>query len=169
MKNTKRTVISALLVSLSLALFAIELLIPPFPFCPAAKIGLANIVTLYMLSCRNNFKICDVFLVLISRCILSALITGRLMSVAFSLSGGIAAILIMILVRNILSEKNIVAMSISGAVFHNLSQVIVAVCIYGTFSAFYYIPSLFIAGVVCGILTGLCVKLIVKANIINKI
>jgi heptaprenyl diphosphate synthase len=91
------------------------------------------------------------------------------MSVAFSLSGGIAAILIMILVRNILSEKNIVAMSISGAVFHNLSQIIVAVCIYGTFSAFYYIPSLFIAGVVCGILTGLCVKLIVKANIINKI
>ena len=59
MKNTKRTVISALLVSLSLALFAIELLIPPFPFCPAAKIGLANIVSLYMLSCRNNFKICD--------------------------------------------------------------------------------------------------------------
>ena len=98
MNNTKKTVISALLVSLSLALFAIELLIPPFPFCPAAKIGLANIVTLFMLSCRKNFKISDVFLVLISRCVLSALITGRLMSVAFSLSGGIAAIIIMIFI-----------------------------------------------------------------------
>lgn len=168
MNKTKRIVYSALLVSLSLALFSVELLIPPFPFCPSAKIGLANIVTLYMLANKKRFYIRDIFLVLVSRCLLSALITGRLMSVIFSLAGGLAALFVMLLIRRLMSEKNIISMSISGAVFHNLAQILVAVLIYGTFSALYYIPSLFIAGVLCGILTGLCVKTINKINFINK-
>lgn len=168
MNKTKRIVFSALLVSLSLALFSVELLIPPFPFCPSAKIGLANIVTLYMLANKKRFYIRDIFLVMVSRCLLSALITGRLMSVIFSLAGGLAALFVMLLIRRLMSEKNIISMSISGAVFHNLAQILVAVLIYGTFSALYYIPSLFIAGVLCGILTGLCVKTINKINFINK-
>ena len=52
MNKTRRIIVCALLTTVSLALFAVELLIPPFPFCPGAKIGLANIVTLYMLA--NN-------------------------------------------------------------------------------------------------------------------
>ncbi len=169
MKKTKRLIICALLSSVSLSLFAIELLIPPFPFCPAAKIGLANIVNLYMLTNKKTFRNGDVFMVLICRCILSALVTGRLMSVLFSLSGGIAAITAMLLVRRMFSEKNVVCISIMGAVFHNLTQITVAVLIYGVFSAFYYIPSMFLAGVLCGILTGLCVKLINKNNLNKRI
>ena len=165
MKKTRRIIFCALLSAVSLALFAVELLIPPFPFCPAAKIGIANIVVLFMLTNKKLFTVSDVFLVLIVRCILSALITGRLMSVIFSLAGGLSAILIMLVMRHCLSEKNIVSISISGAVFHNIAQILVAVCVYGTFSAFYFIPSLFVAGVLCGILTGLCVRFVNRLNL----
>lgn len=165
MKNTNRLIICALLSSVSLALFAVELLIPPFPFCPAAKIGLANVVNLFMLTNSKSFRTGDVFMVLVCRCVLAALVTGRFMSVLFSLSGGIAAVVAMLAVRFLLGEKNVVCISIAGAVFHNLVQILVAVLIYGVFSAFYYIPSMFIAGVLCGVLTGLCVKFINRINI----
>ena len=169
MKKTKRIIVCALLTTISLALFTVELLIPSFPFCTGAKICLANIITLFMLCNTNYFRVADCFSVLASRCLLSALLTGRILSVAFSLSGGAASILAMLFVRKIISEKNVVCISISGAVFHNLAQIFVAVCIYGTFSALYYIPSLFIIGVLCGVLTGLCVKIINKSDICRNI
>lgn len=154
-----------LLTAVSLALFSVELLIPAFPFCPGAKIGLANIVTLFMLTNKKVFKVSDCLLVLISRCFLSALLTGRMISIAFSLVGGIAALFSMLLINLILSSKSAISMSITGAVFHNLAQVLIAICIYGTFSAIYYIPSLFLVGVLCGALTGLCVCFINKINL----
>lgn len=160
----KRLTISALLVAFSLALFAIEMLIPPFPFAPSAKIGLANIVTLFMISNKKLFNVSDCFLVLISRCILGAFLTGRLMSVVFSLLGGISAILSMLIMRKLLSEKNVISMSISGAVFHNIGQMLTALCFYGTFSVIYYLPALFLTGVLSGILTGLCVVLVNKSK-----
>ncbi len=165
MKNTKRIITCALLTAVSLALFCVELLIPSFPFCPGAKIGLANVITLFMLTNKTIFRKRDCILVLISRCMLSALLTGRMVSVLFGLSGGIVALAVMTFIRFIFDEKHVLLMSISGAVFHNLGQVVVAISIYGTFSIFYYIPSLFLIGILCGSITGLCVVFINKANL----
>lgn len=168
MKIHKITLL-ALLTALSLALFAVELLIPAFPFCPMAKIGLANTVALFMLTNPKKFFICDIFIVTIARCLLAALVTGRMMSILFSLLGGVGSVVIMFLLRCFLSEKFVVLISISGAITHNLVQIGVAVLIYGTMSAFYYIPSLFIAGVINGSLIGMCVYLLNKNKFIKKI
>ncbi len=165
MKKTRRLVICSLLTTFSLALFVVELFIPSFPFCPGAKIGLANIIILFMVSNNSFFRAGDCFLVLISRCLLSALLTGRMVAVVFSLSGGILSLIAMTIVRRILRGHNTICVSISGAVCHNIAQIMVAVGVYGTFSAFYYIPSLFLAGVICGVLTGLCVELINKSGL----
>ena len=168
MNKTRRIVASALLTALSLALFSLELLIPPFPFCPGAKVGLANIVTLYMIINGGYFKKTDIFCVLTARCVLAAVITGRLTSIFFSFFGGIAAFLSMLAIRRFLSEKNVIAISITGAFFHNLMQIAVSVFMYGTYSVFYLIPSLSVVGILCGILTGLCVKFINKLKLHNK-
>ncbi len=161
--------VSALMVALSLSLFAVELLIPPFPFAPSAKIGLANIVTLFMITNRKFFKTRDCLMVLICRCTLASLITGRVLSVLFSLAGGISALFAMHFTYIFFNKKYTVAVSITGAVVHNLVQIAVAVCIYGTFSALYYIPALFLSGIICGALTGLCVKIMNKNKLCNKI
>lgn len=166
--NIKRITASALLTALSLAFFSIELLMPPFPFCPAAKIGLANTISLFMITNPKRFKLAEVFTVVILRCILASLVTGRLMSVLFSLCGGAIAVLVMFATRFFLGRENVVIISVAGAIFHNLTQIFIAVLIYGTMSAFYYIPSLFIAGVISGALIGLCVRLLNKNGFINK-
>ena len=164
----KKIVTSALLAALSLALFSIELLFPSFPFCPAAKIGLANSVSLFMITNPKRFNLCEVFTVVVVRCLLSAFLTGRLLSILFSLCSGIISVIAMLAIRIFLGKNNVVIISIVGAIFHNLAQILVAVLIYGTMSAFYYIPSMFIAGVLSGSLIGICVRLLNKNGFINK-
>lgn len=162
----KKIVLLSVLTAFSLALFALELLIPAFPLCPAAKIGLSNIIILFMLSRRNIFRTPDCFLVLVARCLLSAIVTGRLTSVFFSLGGGLAALLVMILMRR-LTNNTLMVVSISGAVFHNVGQTLVAILFYGVFSVFYMMPVFFLAGVLCGALTGACVLLINRNKALN--
>lgn len=164
-----RITILSVFVAISLAFFSLELLIPPFTFLPGAKIGLANVVTLFMLTNGDFFRPGDCFLVLISRCILSALLSGRLLSVCFSLFGGISAMVAMMVSRKVFGEKSVVLISIIGAVFHNLTQILIAVLIYGTFSALYYIPSLLIVGILSGTVIGLCVLMINKMKILRSI
>lgn len=165
--SIRKIVLLSVLTAFSLALFALELLIPAFPFCPAAKIGLSNIIILFMLSKRTIFSIPDCFLVLVARCLLSALVTGRLTSVFFSLGGGILALLTMILMRK-LTSGTVMIISISGAVFHNVGQTLVALMFYGVLSVFYMIPVFFLAGVLCGALTGACVLLINRNKSLNN-
>ncbi len=159
-KGVNRITISAILVAFALSLFAIELLLPPFPFCPSAKIGLSNIVTLFMVTNRHFFKASDCFLVLVTRCLLSAIVTGRIMSVIFSLTGGLLALVTMLIIARLAGFRSSVLVSISGSVIHNIAQMGVAILIYGTFSAVYYLPALFLTGVASGIITGLCVSLV---------
>lgn len=165
--SIRKLTILSLLTALSLALFSIELVIPPFPFSPSSKIGLANTVTLFMITKDSIFCRKDCFFVMLSRCILGALITGRLLSVLFSLTGGIVSMLFMFLARKILGSDSVVLISVTGAIFHNVSQMITAVCIYGVFSSFYYLPVLLVTGILSGIITGMCVKFINKSDFIK--
>ena len=163
----RKTVLLALLTAAALGLFTVELLIPTFPLCPAAKIGLANTVTLFMLSKGKIFTPADCFLVLVARCLISALVTGRLMSVLFSFCGGFLALAAMLLARKIL-RKGIVAISITGAVFHNIGQTLAGIFFYGVFSVLYMLPAFFAAGMLSGTVTGLCIFLINKNKSFEK-
>ena len=47
---------------------------------------------------------------------------------------------------------------IAGACFHNAGQIIAASIVFSTVKIVYYLPFLFVSGVVTGIVTGLIVK-----------
>lgn len=159
MKNTAgKVVLLAVLTGISLGLFTIELLIPPFPFCPAAKIGLANVVTLFMLMHDRLFRASDCFLVLFARCILAAVVIGRLTAILFSLAGGITALFAMVLFKKAFNYEIIV--SIGGALAHNIGQILVSLIFYGVFSIFYMLPAFMLSGILSGALTGALVMLI---------
>lgn len=163
----RKTVLLSLLTAAALGLFTVELLIPSFPLCPAAKIGLANTVTLFMLSKDKLFTSADCFLVLVARCIISALITGRLMSVLFSFCGSFLALAAMLAARKIIG-RGIVAISITGAVFHNIGQTLAGIVFYGIFSVLYMLPAFFAAGILSGTVTGLCIFFINKNKSLEK-
>ena len=152
MKNVaKRTATITVLVALALAISVAENWIPlAFIPVPGVKLGLANIVTLFAL-CFLNFK--DALTVLILRCVLASLFGGGVTALAFSITGGIFALIIMFILLK--SDKfSLAGISIAGAAMHSVGQIIASFFMLSTFSVIFYLPFLLIASIFTGALTG---------------
>ena len=159
LSNTKKIVFIGLLISMSLVLSYFERFIPlPFAF-PGVKLGLANAVTLtalYLLNFRGTFT-----LVLV-RILMNAMFIGNFMSFWYSLSGGLLSFLIMYLcVRFFGKNLSTVGISVAGAFFHNIGQLLVVAIVTGSFAvAFSYLPILTVSALITGLLIGITVKLL---------
>ena len=160
MKNTaKRTALIAVLVALALAISVAENWIPlAFIPVPGVKLGLSNIVTLFAL-----YFLCfrDAFTVLILRCVLASLFGSGITALAFSVTGGIFALVTMFLLLK--SDKfSLAGVSIAGAAMHSVGQIIASFFMLGTFSVIFYLPFLLIASIFTGALTGTISHLLFK-------
>ena len=178
MKNNskiKKLAFMAVLLCAALIIFIIEAQIPlPVPI-PGVKPGLSNAVILFALfynhagkkresnsrynrlSLPYNIKLSnfDVFLILVGRIILSAFFTGRVITFAFSLCGGLTAFFAMLIMKKFVNNRQIWVCGAVGAVFHNIGQIIIAIFITGTPAIIAYLPVLIIAGIITGVFTGL--------------
>lgn len=148
-----RLAVLALLTTLSLAVYAIESAIPPLVPIPGIKLGLANIITLVILS-NGSGK--DALLVLFVRILLSSLCFGQAVSLLYSLAGGLLCFLAMWLANRALQGHCLFLTSIFGAIFHNLGQIGIALLLTQTPGVLAYLPFLAISGIVTGLFTGLC-------------
>lgn len=150
--NTKRLVTLSIFLSISIVLSIVESFIPAIPI-PGAKLGLANIMTLVILSLYGEK---DAFVIVILRILLVGLLRGTLGSPAFflSLSGGLVAYAFMVVFLK-LKVFSMVSVSIMGALGHSLGQIIMAIIILSTPQLIYYLPWLFILSLVTGIFNGL--------------
>lgn len=154
MKNTSRMVYISLLVAQALVLYIFESMIPVPFITPGAKLGLANLITVIALYTLGNNK--QVFLVIILRLILSTMLGGNLSSFMYSASGAILSYLIMIFSKNIGKDNlSIIGVSASGAVFHNIGQLLIASAIVRNINVMLYLPVLSIAGIGTGIFIGI--------------
>lgn len=151
--KTKRIATYGLLISLAFVLSYLETLIPVAAlgfFVPGMKIGLANIVVmvaLYSLGAR------DAFILSMVRIFLVSLTFGNTVALAYSLSGGIMSYLVMLLLKKT-NLFSITAVSISGGIFHNLGQVLMAAWILQTAGVLAELPLLFVSGAVTGVFIG---------------
>ncbi len=154
MKNTSRMVYISLLVAQALVLYIFESMIPVPFITPGAKLGLANLITVIALYTLGNNK--QVFLVIILRLILSTMLGGNLSSFMYSASGAILSYLIMVFSKNIGKDNlSIIGVSASGAVFHNIGQLLIASAIVRNINVMLYLPVLSIAGIGTGIFIGI--------------
>ena len=113
--QTRRLTRLAMLAVIALTIFIIELRIPnPFPI-PGVKLGLANIVTVYAVyRCRAG----ETLLILLTRILLGALFAGNIMSLLYSMAGGMLCFVGMLFLRRGIPERRMVLASIAGAVLH---------------------------------------------------
>ena len=164
MTKTKRLCTLALSVALALLLSFVEHQIPPLVAVPGVKIGLANLVTVFLLYALSPK---DAFCVSILRVLLSSLLFGSLVSMIYALSGALLSFFVMLLFKKIdvFSELGV---SVLGGVFHNIGQIISAIFVLGTASIAYYLPVLLISGVLSGTVIGIISGLIIK-RLKNKI
>lgn len=153
MKNTRKMMYMSLLVAMALVLHVFEGMIPVPFITPGAKLGLANIITviaLYTLSYKETF------LVILLRMVLAVMFGGGISRLLYSLGGAILSYLAMIFIKEIgKGHVSIIGVSATGAVFHNVGQLIVSSLIVQTFGVMLYLPIMTIAGVGTGIFVGI--------------
>ncbi len=147
----KKLTFLAVAVALAMILSFIESQIPPLVAIPGMKIGLSNMVTVFLLYTLGAKPALSVSII---RVLLSALIFGSFVSMLYSLSGALLSFLIMIAFKkiNLFSQIGVSAL---GGVFHNIGQVICASFVMGTSTIFVYLPALLVVGVVSGALIGI--------------
>jgi len=147
----------SILLSLSVALNVIEASIPLLNgFIPGLKIGLANIVTLFVIY-KFNFK--DALYLGILRVLLVGMLRTGIFSTTFffSLSGVVLSVIFMTLGKKYIN-LSIIGVSILGSIGHCIGQVITAIIILQNNAMFYYLPWLLIFSIPTGILVGLIGK-----------
>ena len=154
---TTCAVLSALALALSYmeSFFPLVLLIP----LPGVKLGLANIVTVYALYSLGAASALSILLV---RCFLGALFAGNASALIFSLFGGLASMLVMIVLRK-LPRLSLYGVSIGGAAAHNAGQIAAAMLTLGNTAPLAYLPFLLLVSLFTGTLTGFISSLLVRA------
>ena len=155
---TRRIPLFGLMIAIATILFSVESLIPiPFPWF---RIGLANIITLLVLK-RWGFRYA--IAVLILRILIGSMLIGKLFQPAFflSLTGGLASLVVMSLsIRLYPKYIGLIGVSVSGAVSHNLVQVVLTYIVYIRHrNIFSFIPFYIFAAIATGCIIGLVVIL----------
>ena len=132
-----------------------ESFLPVIPVV-GAKLGLANIMTLVILSLYGER---DAFVIVILRVLLVGLLRGSLGNPGFflSLGGGLTAYLMMVIFMR-LKVFSIISVSVMGSLGHSVGQIVVAIIILSTNELLYYFPFLFIIAIPTGIFTGSVAK-----------
>lgn len=160
MKNTRKLIFMALLLSISLVLHYIEGFIPvPIP-APGVKLGLANIITMVTIVL---FGFRETFVLVILRSFMGAVFGGVISSFFFSIAGGVLSAIIMYLLYHYYKDYfSLMGISIVGAIFHNIGQLLVASALVSNFGIFIYLPILMLSGIITGYFVGLTSKYIVR-------
>ena len=160
MKNHTKTLTTlAIAVSLAMILSYIEFLLPPiFSAVPGIKLGLANIVVIFLLYRMNTACALGVSFV---RVCLSALLFGTALTFAYSLAGAVLSFFAMLLLKKCRLFST-VGVSIAGGVMHNLGQILMAAVLLGTREIIYYMAVLAVTGTLAGVLVGLVSALVIK-------
>ncbi len=157
--TVKRLTTCALLTAVALTIFIVELQIPTLAPIPGVKLGLANIVTVYAMFAVGAG---DTAAILLSRIVLGSLFSGNMMTILYSLTGGVFCYVVMLLMRRIVTERQIWVCSVMGAIAHNMGQICAAMLVTGTPQLIAYLPVLMISGVLAGLLTGIAAQLLVN-------
>lgn len=157
-RKVKKLTICSVFTALALILSYVESLVPTFFAIPGIKLGLANlviIVALYILGTK------EAILINLVRILLSSVLFGNGVGLAYSIAGAALSLLVMIFLKR--SKKvSKITVSICGGVFHNIGQILVAVILVGNNGILWYLAILWVAGIVSGAMIGLLSGLVIK-------
>lgn len=159
--DNKKIAKLAMLLSISVVLGLIESFIPFFNgTIPGIKLGLANIVVVF---CIYEMSFKDALYISILRVILIGILRTGLFSISFffSLFGALFSLIAMYFSKKY-TNMSIVGVSVVGAIFHSVGQIIIACLFLSNINIFYYLPILLISSIVTGVIVGSISDRIIK-------
>lgn len=157
-----------MLSALALALSFLESLIPFQPGLPGIKLGLANLVIVFAL---YRMDVHSALLINTVRILLSSLLFSGLFGLLYSAAGAAASLAAMTLLLQINRKReqagksilfSIFGVSMTGGVFHNLGQLLVAILFLSSLNLIFYLPVMIISGIVMGLINGMIARLLLQ-------
>lgn len=149
----------AMLTAIALTIFMVEAQIPALVPVPGVKLGLSNIVTVFAVFVMGPKEAASILFV---RIFLGAVFAGNFSTIFYSAAGGALAIVVTILLRKVLTEKQLWVTGVMGAIAHSAGQMAMAVAITQTVGLVAYLPMMIICSIITGLFTGLCAQLLVN-------
>ncbi|MDE6760547.1 MAG: Gx transporter family protein [Lachnospiraceae bacterium] len=156
--NTRKITEFGLLLAVSLVLAYFESLLPVMIAVPGVKLGIANIVTMLILY-RWGMKQAFFFMTL--RIVMAGFLFSGITGILYSFAGGVFCIIAMSVMKKI-SFFSKMGVSMAGAVFHNLGQILIAVIVMENAHILYYFPVLCLTGLISGFAVGYISTLLIK-------
>ena len=157
MKTRKITTLG-LSVALALILSYVESLLPPLMAVPGVKVGLPNIVILFLLW-RYGWK--EAAAVSGLRLLLTAALFTGFAAFFYGLSGAVLSLLGSALLKRS-GRFSPLGVSAAGGVLHNLGQIALAALVLDSGYIFAYLPVLLLSGTAAGALVGLLAGLLIR-------
>lgn len=156
--NSRRIAYLGLFTALAVLMGYIEMLLPDGMGIPGFKLGLCNIVIVYVL---YAFGAGNALLVSAARILVIGFLFGNLYSILYSLSGTLMALLFMTILKKsgCFSPAGV---SSAGGAAHNTGQLICACALVPGIPFRGYLPPLLAAGCAAGFINGLIVLVIMK-------
>ncbi len=156
--KTKKVAFLGLSIALAMILSFVESQIPALVAIPGIKVGLPNLVMVFLLY-KVGWK--ETVIVSIIRVVLVSMLFGNVQTMAFGIAGAALSLTGMIILKK-LNFFSCIAISVVGGVLHNVGQIIMACLITETAQIAYYLPVLLISGTVAGVVIGLIGGMLVK-------
>lgn len=157
--SVRRLTRLALLTAVALSIHVLEGLLPPVVPIPGAKLGLANVITLYAMFTVGPV---DTLWVLLSRILLGGIFSGRATTLVYSLAGGLLCYAVTCLLRKGLPRRQLWVAGVLGGICHNVGQLAAAVAVTRTPALAVYLPWLLLCGMAAGLFTGLCARFLLE-------
>jgi len=165
--STGRLTLLAMLLCLAVVIGYVENSIPVVFAVPGVKLGLANVIVLFVL---YKFRPGEAFVLVLLKCFLTSVFAASFTALAYSLCGSLLSFAAMlVLVKMSKGFFSTVGVSVIGAVCHNLGQITAASLILGSFFVVAYLPVLLISGVITGALVGIIVKILLRNAALSKL
>lgn len=160
-KSIRKLCYLSLFCAIAIVLSYIETLVPFYLGIPGAKIG--SLLMLLPLRCFYVLVFKEALIVLLLRIMIVAMAFTNLYTFLYSLAGGILSLFIMFIFNKIKLFSHLI-ISIMGGVFHNIGQLLVAMCFFNSSVFIYYLPYLMLFGILSGIGIGMIGELILLKN-----
>jgi len=155
------------MLALILILTMLENMLPPFPMLPPqfGRIGLSNVIIMYLIFFLGKKEAVAMAVI---KALFSVLTRGPIAGL-LSLAGGLLAVVMICFLLWVFKHSiSYVALSIAGAIGHNVGQLLTACVIMQNWNLFvFYFPVLLISGVIFGTITGVFLQVIMP--VFNKI
>ena len=156
--KTKRVAFLGLSIALAMILSFVESQIPALVAIPGIKVGLPNLVIVFLLY-RIGWK--EAVIVSAIRTLLVSMLFGNIQMLTFSVAGAALSLAAMILLKKT-NWFSTVTVSIVGGIFHNIGQIAAAILWTETVGIVTYLPVLLISGTVAGAVIGLISGMLVE-------